>query len=135
MLGCFLEVEVLPASVPERAGAETLFWRLKGQQAAHQLQKVWADGGFEGREWRKKMHEQFGFLVEIVKRSDDLQRLHRVAQTVGCRTLFWLDELVSPLEQRLRRSSFSRPRHLALGHDPQDDPNTQAKAKTTSFHL
>ena len=73
MLGCFLEVEVLPASVPERAGAETLFWRLKGQQVADHLHKVWADGGFEGKVWQKTMHEQFGFFVEIVKRSDDVQ--------------------------------------------------------------
>ena len=31
-LGLWLEVVVLPASVPERAGAEEAFWRLAGQE-------------------------------------------------------------------------------------------------------
>ena len=75
VLNCFLEVEVVPASAPERAGAETLFWRLKGQEVAHKVQQVWADGGFEGKQWQKTMHEQFGFHVEIVKRSDDVKGL------------------------------------------------------------
>ncbi len=72
-MGCFIEVDVVPASVPERAGAERLFWRLQGEQVAQKLQKVWADGGFEGQNWQQKMHEQFGWKVEIIKRSDDLK--------------------------------------------------------------
>jgi putative transposase len=72
-MGHWLEVEVVPASVPERAGAEAVFWRLKGQEVSKSLQKVWGDGGFEGQEWQARMKEQFGFDVEIVKRSDDMQ--------------------------------------------------------------
>lgn len=72
-LGYWLEVVVLPASTPERAGAEEAFWRLKGQEVAAALEKVWADGGFAGREWQARMQQQFGFEVEIIKRSDEAQ--------------------------------------------------------------
>ena len=70
-LGHWLEVVVLPASVPERAGAEEAFWRLKGQEVCSSLEKVWADGGFAGKEWEARMKRQFGFEIEVIKRSDD----------------------------------------------------------------
>jgi len=63
----------MPASVPERVGAEEIFWRLKGQEVASLLEKIWADGGFEGKDWQARMQQQFGFEVEIVKRSDDVK--------------------------------------------------------------
>lgn len=72
-LGLWLEVQVMPAKVPERAGAEELFWHLAGQEVSESLRLVWADGGFEGQDWQKKMQQQFGFEVEIVKRSDDVK--------------------------------------------------------------
>ncbi len=72
-LGNWLEVLVLPASVPERAGAEKLFWRLKEQEVAESLEKIWADGGFAGKEWQQRMQKQFGFEIEIIKRSDDVE--------------------------------------------------------------
>ncbi|BCM91561.1 hypothetical protein IAD21_03436 [Abditibacteriota bacterium] len=72
-LGCFWEVVVLPAKVGERAGATVLFEHLAGQEVALALQKVWADGGFEGKAWQQQMQEHFGFTVEIIKRSDEAQ--------------------------------------------------------------
>ena len=72
-LGYWLEVVVLPASVPERAGAEETFWRLVGRQMCASLELMWADGGFAGREWEQKMERQFGFEIEIVKRSDEAE--------------------------------------------------------------
>lgn len=72
-LGLWLEVVVLPASVPERKGAEETFWRLAGQEVCAALQVVWADAGFEGREWQRKIEEKFGFAIEIVKRCDGMQ--------------------------------------------------------------
>ncbi len=72
-LGNWLEVLVLPANVPERQGAEQLFWRMAGQEVCGSLQKVWADGGFAGKEWQHRMQKQFGFEVEIIKRSDEVQ--------------------------------------------------------------
>lgn len=64
---------VLPASVPERAGAEKLFWHLKEKEVSQSLEKIWADGGFAGQEWQARMQMQFGFEVEIVKRSDGVK--------------------------------------------------------------
>ena len=64
---------MLPASVPERQGAEEIFWRLFGHPVCGSLEKVWADGGFAGREWQERMQQQFGWEIEIVKRSNDVQ--------------------------------------------------------------
>jgi len=87
-----MEVLVLPASVPERKGAEALFWRLKGQQVAQSLQKVWADGGFAGQEWQQTMEQQFGFVLEIVKRSDEVQGFEVLPQRwVVERTFGWMN--------------------------------------------
>ena len=72
-LGNWLEVIVVPASVPERAGAEAVFWRLQGQAVCASLEKVWADGGFAGHEWQERMQKQFGFEIEIIKRSDGVK--------------------------------------------------------------
>jgi transposase len=72
-LGLWLEVEVVPASVPERQGAEAAFWRLAGQEVCASLEKVWADGGFQGKQWQEKMQQKFGWNIEIVKRSDDMR--------------------------------------------------------------
>lgn len=64
---------ILPASVPERKGAEETFWRMAGQEVCASLEKVWADGGFEGQEWQHNIEEQFGFNIEIVKRCDGME--------------------------------------------------------------
>lgn len=71
-LGLWLEVVILPASVPERKGAEETFSRLAGEEISSALEVVWADGGFEGKEWQRSMEERFGFNVEIVKRCDGM---------------------------------------------------------------
>ena len=66
-----MDVLVIPAKMPERAGAEELFWQLKGKEVGQSLEKVWADGGFAGQQWQERMKEQFGLEIEIIKRSDD----------------------------------------------------------------
>lgn len=71
-LGLWLEVVVLPASVPERAGAEEAFWRLAGQEVCAALEVVWADAGFEGQVWQERIEQKFGFSIEIVKRCDGM---------------------------------------------------------------
>lgn len=72
-LGLWLEVVVVPASVPERKGAEETFWHLAGQEVCASLERVWADGGFEGQDWQRKIEEKFGFAIEIVKRCDGME--------------------------------------------------------------
>ena len=91
-LGNWLEVAVMPASVPERAGAEETFWRLKGQEVSESLEKVWADGGFAGKEWQARMQKQFGFEVEIVKRSDDVEGFKLLPKRWGIERSFgWMN--------------------------------------------
>jgi hypothetical protein len=70
---CYPPVVVLPASVPDRAGAQEIFWRLASHQVRVSQEKVWADGGFAGKEWQEQMQQQFGWQIEIVKRSDEVQ--------------------------------------------------------------
>jgi putative transposase len=65
-------VLILPASVPERQGAEETFWHLAGREVCTTLEVVWADGGFEGKSWQQKMEDQFGFAIEVVKRCNGM---------------------------------------------------------------
>lgn len=82
----------MPASVPERAGAEEVFWHLSGQQVSASLEKMWADGGFEGKEWQERMKQQFGFEVEIIKRSDDVKGFEVLPKRwVVERTFGWMN--------------------------------------------
>ena len=67
-LGLWLEVEVLPASIPERAGAEEVFWRLAGQEVCASLEKVWADGGFQGQAWQEKIQQKSGMVSSFGRR-------------------------------------------------------------------
>lgn len=63
---------MVPASVPERAGAAELFWHASQDNAlpaSEHLALVWADGGFAGAAWEAQMEERFGFRIEIVRRA------------------------------------------------------------------
>ncbi len=64
--GWLLEAVVLPASVPERAGATTLFEQTWSQTSCAALELVWADGGFAGQQWEQQTQQRFGWKVEIV---------------------------------------------------------------------
>jgi putative transposase len=70
VLGLLLSVVVTKASVPEREGAKLL---LKRALAHHfeRLVLIWADGGYQGQAFCDWVLEHCGWLVEIVKRSDD----------------------------------------------------------------
>lgn len=70
--GWLLEVLVLPASVPERAGAAALFEHASdqaNQERCANLELIWADGGFGGQQWEQDMQARFGWRIEIVRRS------------------------------------------------------------------
>lgn len=65
------------------------------------VQKVWADGGFEGQEWQARMKEQFGFEVEIIKRRDEAQGFEILPKRwVIERTFGWMN-YYRRFEQRL----------------------------------
>lgn len=79
-LGYWIEVVVVPASVPERAGAQRLFREMENGEMSASLQTILADGGFEGQEWQEKMFQQFGLEVEVVKRSDEAEGFELLPQ-------------------------------------------------------
>jgi putative transposase len=65
-----LTVVVSKASVPERDGAKMLLKRALAQHFEW-LVLIWADGGYTGQDFCNWVLEHRGWLVEIVKRSDD----------------------------------------------------------------
>jgi putative transposase len=70
VLGLLLTVVVSKASVPERDGAKMLLKRAWAQHF-ERLVLIWADGGYTGQDFCNWVLEHCGWLVEIVKRSDD----------------------------------------------------------------
>jgi putative transposase len=70
ILGLLIEVVVTKANVPEREGAKLLLMRAL-QQNLERLALIWADGGYTGQAFQDWVMENCGWLVEIVKRSDD----------------------------------------------------------------
>ena len=68
-MGLLIAVVVHAANIQDRDGAKLLLEKLKGQFS--RLKLIWADGGYAGKliEWAM---ERGGWVLEIVKRSDDL---------------------------------------------------------------
>lgn len=87
-MGLLLCVLVHAADVQDRDGAKYLLAKVKGQFP--RLQLIWADGGYAGQlvNWVK---EQFNWILEIVKRSDDVAGFKILPRRwVVERTLAWL---------------------------------------------
>lgn len=72
VLGLLLTVVVTKASVPERKGAKILLKRALAQHF-ERLALIWADGGYTGQDFCNWVMEHCGWLVEIVKRSDNAE--------------------------------------------------------------
>ena len=68
-MGLLIAVVVHAANIQDRDGAKLLLEKLKGQFS--RLKLIWADGGYAGKliEWAMELG---GWVLEIVKRSDDL---------------------------------------------------------------
>ena len=58
------------ASISERAGAKTLLQRAQ-QKGFARLALIWADGGYSGRPLRNWLFSLAGWLLEVVKRTDN----------------------------------------------------------------
>lgn len=79
---------VHPASVQDRDGAKLVLSKLVGQFP--RLRLIWADGGYAGQlvEWVKALGT---WLLEIVKRSDDVQGFEVLPHRwIVERTFAWL---------------------------------------------
>jgi len=87
-LGLLLMVVVTAANVQDRDGAQVLLARLKGQFPL--LKWIWADGAYAGKlvDWVKVT---YGWLLKIVKRSDDMKGFQVLPKRwVVERTFAWL---------------------------------------------
>ena len=65
-LGLLMGISVVAANTGERAGAESLFYEVRGKYP--RLQKVLADQGFDGVEYVARIENLFGFIFEIVNK-------------------------------------------------------------------
>jgi putative transposase len=74
VFGLLLEVVVTKANVLQREGAKMLLKRALGHHFERQV-LIWADGGYQGQAFCDWVMEHCGWLVEIVKRSDDAKAL------------------------------------------------------------
>lgn len=70
-LGLLLMVIVTAASVQDRPGAKQLLTHLYRRLALPRLRLIWADGGYGGKPFATWVYETFGWVWEVVKRSDD----------------------------------------------------------------
>ena len=70
-LGWVMLVYVSAASVAERAGAKTVFEKIRG--CFPRLCLIWADGGYAGVDFVGWVKQCFHWTLEIVKRSDVLK--------------------------------------------------------------
>lgn len=69
-LGLLLMVVVTKASVSDRAGGKQLLLRAV-QAGFRRLALIWADGGYAGKPFFSWVLQHCGWLIEVVKRSDD----------------------------------------------------------------
>ncbi|MEM7118781.1 MAG: IS5 family transposase [Chloroflexota bacterium] len=72
-LGLLLVVLVTTADVQDKPGGKQLLTRLHQELALPRLQLIWADGGYGGRPFFNWVKAMFGWLWQVVKRSDDVK--------------------------------------------------------------
>lgn len=87
-IGLLLIVVVHAANIQDRDGAKLVFTKIFG--LFPRLQLIWADGGYAGKliDWVK---QQFTWILEIVKRSDDIKGFSVLPRRwVVERTFSWL---------------------------------------------
>jgi len=87
-LGLVLMVVVHAASIQDRDGAKLVMAKIVG--LFPRLKLIWADGGYAGQliEWTRELA---GWVLEIVKRSDDIKGFKVLPKRwIVERTLGWL---------------------------------------------
>jgi transposase len=72
-LGLLLMVIVTTASVSDQRGSKVLFWKTKRRgTSVGRLVRIWADNGYKGQDFRQWVMNRFCWVLEVIKRSDEL---------------------------------------------------------------
>ncbi len=80
-LGLVLMVVVTAASVPERQGAKLVFAKLNAvRHQVHRLWVIWTDGGYDGRDFIRWVMDTYRWIVEPVRRKDNIKGFVPVPQ-------------------------------------------------------
>lgn len=87
-LGLLLQVVVSAANVSEQAGAKLLLEKIEGQFP--RLQKIFADGGYEGKDFMTTVKEDYQLDWEVVKRKQEKGFKVLPWRWIVERTLAWL---------------------------------------------
>jgi putative transposase len=87
-LGLLLQVVVSAANVSEKAGAKLLLEKIKGQFP--RLQKIFADGGYDGKDFITRVKEDYQLDWEVVKRKQEKGSKVLPWRWIVERTLAWL---------------------------------------------
>jgi len=98
-MGLVLAVVVHPANIQDRDGAKLVFEKATGRLP--RLSLIWADGGYAGKliDW---LHDLTGWVLEIVKRCDDVTGFKVLPRRWVVGTNLRLVGTISAAEQRLR---------------------------------
>ncbi len=120
-------VVVTAANVPDPAGAQTLFARVKRKFPRFQrLFLIYTDGTDRGKAFIQSVFDHYGSLLKTVMRSG----LSRPDQALDSRADLWVLERVSTFEPRLRRTASALGDIQLSGHDA---PHAQASGVNSNF--
>lgn len=94
-LGLLLAVQVVAASLSEKAGAQLLLTKIHStrwlRQLCSNIQLVWADGGYQGEELANWVNQLLKWTWQVVKRNDDVKGFVVIPKRwVVERTFAWL---------------------------------------------
>jgi len=76
-------VVVHTANIQDREGARFVLEQVKGKGTFPRLQLIWADAAYSGKlvDWANSI---CGWVLEIVKRSDDIKSFKLLPKRWGC---------------------------------------------------
>jgi putative transposase len=118
-VGLVLVVVVHGADIQDRDGAYLVFTKLR--EHFSWLKRVWADAGYTGPKLGDWVRSIFTWVLEIVKRTDDLHRFEvQPKRWIVERTLGWLNRSrrLSKDDERLTDSRDTGEGYLARKVDP-----------------
>ncbi len=132
-LGLLIAVVVTAASVQDRDGAKLVFEDARGET---RLEKIWADGGYAGK-LVESTRQEFGWDLEIVKRSDDVKGFKVLPHRwIVERTFGWLGRYRLLCREHEATLASSRTEiHLCLTHIMLRRLTRTQKAQHQNEHL